>query len=332
MQKIYEVDYNISSKKDFDYILISDLHGYFNKNIANEIKNTKTDFVVISGDILNGHEWINQKKLNKLKDFLSIIAETHQIIIGLGNHDLFNLSKEGFNNFKSLKEIKNVYPIYNESIILNDHRFTNFLPTFDTFNYINQGSEKTINSLLKCLKDIEPVSNNSKYIEHLVSHNPYHFIDERILKEVSKYDLIETGHFHDGWIPTRIIDKSYEKHIDKGIHELFRKKLSFKKGNSLVVNPKRNLSRGINYVSKDGYVVLLPDNNIFYYDNKANEYYKKDIEYLIENKKEKNIPALVISGAINTFGKLKMFYPYITHIKGTKEKNIYKADRRIKRV
>ncbi|MBR5370545.1 MAG: metallophosphoesterase [Bacilli bacterium] len=329
MQKIYEVNYNISSKEDYDYILLSDLHGYFNKRIANRIKNTKTDFIVISGDLLNGHEWLKQRKLNKLKEFLSIIAEKHPIIICLGNHDLYNLNEEGLNNFKNLKEIKNVYPIYNESIILNNHRFTNFLPPIDTFNYLKQSSKNTINNLLKYLKDLEKVSNNSKYIEHLVSHNPYHFIDEKIIKEISNYDIIETGHFHDGWVPTKKLDKSYDKYIDKNIQELL---ISLKKSNSLLVTPKRNLSRGISYVYDDGYVVLLPNNSIFYYSNDKNEYHKKDTNYIIEKQKNKKTPALVISGAINTFGRLKIFYPYITHIKATKEKNVYKADRIIESI
>ena len=329
---IYIVDYTVSSKKDCDYILISDLHGYFDTELAEEIRDIETEFVIISGDILNGYEWSNQKKLNKIRNFLFIIAEKHPIILALGNHDLFNLSKKGFNNFKTLQNIKDVYPIYNESIVLKGHRFTNFLPTFGTFNYFKQGSKRTINRLLKCFEKIEPVSKESRYVEHLVAHNPYHFYDEKVLKEVSRYDFIETGHFHDGWIPTKIMDKSYDKYIDKGIHEIAHKKMSFTSGNFLVVNPRRNLSRGISYVFEDGYVLLLPNSSIYYYDNDLNEYFEKDVNYLINRLESKKCPALVISGAINTFGKLKMFYPYITHIKGTKEKNVYKAKREIKSI
>lgn len=329
---IYIVNYTVSSKKDCDYILISDLHGYFNTKLAEEIRDTETEFVIVSGDILNGYEWTNQKKLNNLRNFLFIIAEKHPIVVALGNHDLFNLSKKGFNNFKKLQNIKDVYPIYNETIILKENRFTNFLPTFGTFNYFKQGSKRTINRLLKCLEKIEPVSKDSKYVEHLVAHNPYHFYDEKMIREVSKYDFIETGHFHDGWIPTKIMDKSYEKYIDKGIHEIAHKRMSFTKGNSLVVNPRRNLSRGITYVFKDGYVVLLPDGSIYYYENDSNEYFKKDVSYLIERLDNKKCPALVISGAINTFGRLKMFYPYVTHVKAIKESNNYKSKREIRNI
>ena len=128
------------------------------------------------------------------------------------------------------------------------------------------------------------------------------------------------------------MNKSYDKYIDKGIQELLRKKISFKKGNSLLVMPKRNLSRGITYTFEEGYIVLLPNSDIFYYNNEENNYYKKDIKYLIKRLGNKKVPALVISGAINTFGKLKMFYPYITHIKGIKDKNVYNAESKIEKI
>ena len=330
MHNIYKVNYKISSKKNCDYIHLSDFHGYFDMKLAEEIKNTDTEFVVISGDILNGYQWTNLKKLDQINKFLSIISEKHPIIVGLGNHDLFGLSKKGFKNFKELGNIKNVYPIYNESIILKGHRFTNFLPTLGTFNYLRQGSKKTVNRLLKCMDKLEPVSENSEYIEHLVSHNPYHFCDDKLIDKVSKYDFIETGHFHDGWVPTKVIDKSYDKYFDKGLQELLRKKISFKKGNGLVVKPRRNLSRGILYILSDGYVVLLPNDSIYFYNYISNEYFKKDVNYLNERLDNNKVPALIISGAINTIGRIKNFYPYVTHIAGTKEPYIYDAYREVK--
>lgn len=329
---IYEVEYNISSKDDSKYIVLSDFHGYFDKRLAYLVSNEEIDYVVIAGDLLDGYQWVKKKKLDEVRSFIGIIAEKHPVIVALGNHDLFNLSKEGLNNYKSLKNIDNVYPLYKDSVIIGNNRFTNFLPNHKSFSYPMQDSRKTINELLRTIKNMEHVDKNSKYIEHLVAHNPYHFNHEVIRKEISSnYDVIETGHFHDGWVPTKILDKRYNKYMDKGIHELLFKIFSFKKDNSLVVKPKRNLSRGVVYIFKDGYIVLLPDDSVYYYNYDSNRYFIKDKEYLNNRLNEGNVPSLIINGAVNTFMRLKMFYPYITKVNLTKEKNIHESNRQIKR-
>lgn len=331
--KVYEVEYNVSSKDDSKYIVLSDFHGYFDNRLAYLVSDEEIDYVVIAGDLLNGYQWINKKKIKEVRSFLSIISEKHPVIVALGNHDLYRLSNEGLNNYKSLKNIKNVYPLYKDSVIIGNNRFTNFLPNLKSFNYQKQDSEETINELLKTYNNMEHVDKNSKYIEHLVAHNPYHFNHDIIKKEISSnYDVIETGHFHDGWVPTKLLDKKYNKYIDKGIHELIFKTLSFKKDNSLVVKPKRNLSRGITYIFEDGYIVLLPDNSVYYYNNSSNKYFVKNKEYLNNRLKEEKVPALIINGAINTFMRLKIFYPYITKVNLTKEKDKNDSNRHIIKV
>jgi hypothetical protein len=61
---------------------------------------------------MNGYKWNKNKYFNKFKEFIDIISKNHKVIISLGNHDLWGIKKEGFNNFKSLNK-KNVYSIYN---------------------------------------------------------------------------------------------------------------------------------------------------------------------------------------------------------------------------
>ena len=330
---LYKVEYNISSKNDSKYIVLSDFHGYFDKRLASFVSNEKIDYVVIAGDLLDGYQWVNKKKLQQIEDFLRIISKNHPIIIGLGNHDLYGLRKKGLNNYKNLKNIENVYPLYNDVVIIGNNRFTNFLPRLSSFNYIKQDSKRTINELLRTYNNIEHVNKNSKYIEHLVAHNPYHFNHDIIRKEISSnYDVIETGHFHDGWIPTRLLDKKYDKYIDKGLHELIFKSMSFKRDNSLVVSPKRNLSRGITYIFEDGYIVLLPNNSVYYYNYDSNKYFLKNKKYLKDRLNEEKNPSLVISGAVNTFMKLKMFYPYVTKVNLTKEKDKYNSNRLITKI
>ena len=66
---------------------------------------------------------------------------------------------------------------------------------------------------------------------------------------------------------------------------------------------------------KDGYHVLLPNNKIYYFN-------KKDFTYKLSDAKEINnkVPALIVTGALNTFKKIKLFYPSITNFELTKDK------------
>ena len=93
--------------------------------------------------------------------------------------------------------------------------------------------------------------------------------------------------------------------------------------------PRRNLSRGVSYIYKDGYFILLPNNKIYFYDKKNNKYILSDKRKLDERLNKEKVPGLVITGAINTFKKIKLWYPYITILK-TKTNSKYEAKAIIK--
>ena len=329
--KVYEVDYKIKSKSNDKYIILADFHGYFDFDLAIEVSNKKCDYVIIAGDLLNGYQWECKDKLKEIKDFLNIIAKDHFVIIALGNHDLMKLTTRGFDNFKRLGEIDNVYPIYNESIILRNNRFTNVLPSLDSFSYPKQDSQQTINELMASFTKIG-ISEHSKYTEHLIAHNPYHFNHKEVSGIINAFDLIETGHFHDGWIPTEYLDTHYDECLNKNVQEVVKNKVLKTNPNSLSVNPKRDLSRGITYIFDDGYFVLLPNNKIYYYDSNDNTFSLSNKKTLNKRLKEQNVPAIVITGAINTFMKLPIFYPYITSVETTSKIDDFEAKRKIKKL
>ena len=206
---IFDVEYTLNSKDNTDYILLSDMHGSFNLELANYINKQPAKYIVISGDLLNGQEWELKKKVEELRSFLGVISQNHKVIISLGNHDLWNLNINGIRNFYSLENIDNVYTIYNDSYIIDNNRFTSFVPSLELYSYKKQDDKKTIDKIIDQYQNKYSVSEDSKYIEHLVSHNPAHFNHKEIKDEISsKYDVIETGHFHDGWIPTKLLQKN----------------------------------------------------------------------------------------------------------------------------
>lgn len=327
--KIYEVDYKIKSKNNTNYTLISDLHGNFSIELANIIAALNTKFVVISGDILNGKEWTNDIKLVNLRRFLKTIATSHPIILALGNHDLIKLSNEGFKNFKNLEKLGNIYPIYNESIMLDNERFTNVLPSIKTFSYPRQESKQTIDEL--CDK-FSKVNAKSNYIEHLVAHNPYHFKHKEVQDLVKDFDVIETGHFHDGWVPTVYLDKKYSYILNKGIQEVICDTFTNNNPYRLKISPRKDFQRGITYVFEDGYFTLLPNSEIYYYSNRYNAYTMCTKDELNRRLIMDKTPAVAITGAINTFFSLQMYYPYITNIELVKNEPTFKGVSRIKNI
>lgn len=318
--KICKTNYKINSKEDYSYTLIADFHGDFNLKLAKYIRDNSNEYIIIAGDILNGYNWNKIKQVNKFKKFLNIIKENHKVIISLGNHDLWGIKDIGFKNFKDLKE-DNVYPIYNETVIVDNNSFTSFVPDKDCYNYFKQERKETIDKVIKQFNNIEIPS--EKYIRHLVSHNPIHFYHKEIIDLVKDFDIIETGHLHDGWTPTKYIVKHYDKVLDKGFHEIFNNVILRRNPYKQTVKPKRILSRGIIYMYKDGYHVLLPNSQIYYLDRNNKTY--------ILNKDIKKAPAMVVTGALNTFMRLKMFYPSITNFEITKD-DIYIGNYNIKKV
>ena len=293
--KVYNVDYSIKFKGNSKYIVLADFHGYFNIKLANYISNIESNYIIISGDIMNGYSWNKDRCFKKFKRFIDIISKSHKVIISLGNHDLWGIKDIGFKNFKSLKS-ENVYPIYNENCIIGNDLFTSFIPDKICYNYFRQDDKKTISDILKTKIDIP----NGNYVKHLISHNPYHFYHNDIMNNIGKkFDMIFVGHLHDGYIPTKYLIKRYNKIMDKGIQEIL-----VRKDKKTHLKHKRILSRGIVYMCDDCYYVLLPNNEVYRYD--------KSNKYSISTKEEiPSVPPIIITGAINTCFRLKMFYPYI---------------------
>ena len=62
----------------------------------------------------------------------------------------------------------------------------------------------------------------------------------------------------------------------------------------------------------DRYYVLLPNNEVYCYE-KENKYYLSSKEEI-----PNDVPPIIITGAINTCFRLKMFYPYILQLESGK--------------
>lgn len=173
--KIYEFDYINKDK----YVLLTNFHGSFDLNAAYEISQMICDYVIITGDLLCGYQWENTTKLQELKEFLSVISLNHPIVISLRNLDLMHLSKNGFDNYKKLGLINNVYPIYNESIILKNQ---------------NSYLENELKSSFETQKI--GVSEYSSYTNNILSSRSKNYNKKSISSIINAFDLVESGYIN----------------------------------------------------------------------------------------------------------------------------------------
>ena len=131
----------LDAGKKVRVVFIADFHGYTNnperaRRYAEAIKAQNPDFVLIGGDLFNsGSPWEGGNKYENLKEFLRILGEQCPVFITLGNHDLRGLNPKNHDkrrdNFKALADIKNVYPLYNESVVVNGMEFMGCVAPFE---------------------------------------------------------------------------------------------------------------------------------------------------------------------------------------------------------
>lgn len=199
-----------NTKKDLTLIHISDLH--FNKNtkleklnkIKNKISEIKPDYIAITGDIIDEPTITkNKNKIKELLTFLTSLGKISKVFISLGNHDIFK--NEDFIFFKNLDELKNIY-------ILNDKSYQDesiyisglTLPTNYYYNLLHEeSSERFLEHLKENQKLIEKLPKNVSKV--ILIHSPIKLTNKDILKELKNYDLILSGHTHDGMVPNFLI-------------------------------------------------------------------------------------------------------------------------------
>ena len=206
IKKTTDIVYNTNTKKDLTIIHISDIHfntdtslSKLNK-LTTEIKKNNPDYIMISGDLIDEPKIIKNKyKIKELLQFLSNLSEITKIFISLGNHDIF--SPEDLKFFNKLNELKNIY------ILDNDCYKDEFIYisgiTLPNNYYYNITHEESSEVLVKHL------TNNRKLISKLprelpkviLIHSPIKLTNKEVLNKLKEYDLILSGHTHNGMVP-----------------------------------------------------------------------------------------------------------------------------------
>lgn len=213
-KKLLINDYDIkikNIKKDLNIKLISDIHfcNTFDINKLEIIKrflfSSKTDYLFVAGDIIDSTNFIydNPKLLDIIINWFTLIAKKIPIYIVKGNHDvLFKKDNKPiiYNNnlfINRLKEIENIYFKVETSTIENeDLKVLIINPSIMHYKANNDESY-----LIKELKKYDTNENQNNKLKIILNHSPIYMDDEKILNYTQDYDLVLSGHMHNGAIP-----------------------------------------------------------------------------------------------------------------------------------
>ena len=197
--------YNKYAYHDIKIIHIADIH--FNINIKNKklislskcINLEKPDYIIITGDTIDTGEITNNyEKIQELISFFKCITNNNKVIISLGNHDIYN----GYQSFfEELNKINNLFVLDNKAYT-DEFVYIGGL-TLPKDYYYNKNHDESVKIF------IENIDKNSKLFNKLPSnkvkialiHSPIKLTDSKVLAKLSSYDLILSGHTHDGMVP-----------------------------------------------------------------------------------------------------------------------------------
>lgn len=225
-----EINYNIYNKKikkDINILHISDIHFYKNSDIKllnklyDKFKTYKFNYIIITGDILDENKNVINK-LIYLKEWIEKLSKLALVIIGFGNHDMYSKENGAYINdfnglfWRNINQMDNVCVLYNNAY--EDNNICVYGHISSIYYYYPKENKKV---LIEELDNI-PKSNNKYNI--LLLHSPFYLNDKDISNKLIGYDLVLSGHMHNGLMPP-ILDEIFDN--TRGI--ITRDKILFSK-------------------------------------------------------------------------------------------------------
>lgn len=323
--KSFIQEYDIFDKKvkeDSNVVNIADIHdlSFSHMNcVIEDIRKINPSLVCIVGDTLQGFK-LNHGDLDEIKKTLSAISEVCPVVLSLGNHDIYKINESGLNNYASLEHVRpgSVYPLNNESVVLGDYRVTGFCPRSEAFSSSlqanNQGNIYYVNDLISSGIKVH----NDDKIEVMLCHSPHHFSFARQkCKNLKFYDLVLSGHLHNGFIHSKLTRSNSSKYMDRGEVERFYEHKDFIRP---WVFAKTDLCRGVVYVGKNGPCLLILQNGDKYYiengscvkfQNTSKEKLDESFNHFVN---EYSLVPIVITSGVNKYYSLPIDRAEVTDV------------------
>ncbi len=201
--------FNIEGISSLNIKVFSDLHYSNNFNIkklakiSESIKASKTDYVIIPGDLLDTVKVLKDKnKYHILLNWLEDLSKNYKVFFTLGNHD-FSYKEKGKwylkweNTFLEDLKKRNIFIDNYEDQKLIIRKID--LP----YNYyFNKDKKEDKNVLLKELKNNKDNLTNlpKNKLKIFVMHSPIYLMDADVLEYLKEFDFIICGHMHNGLV------------------------------------------------------------------------------------------------------------------------------------
>ena len=182
--------------------------------IEDVVNDDKTNYICFTGDLINSTNFIreNVSKRKKIISFLERLSRISPVIFTLGNHDIF-MENNGWQNdwyeefwkdvsaIDGINMLKYIFKYEDENIYITD-----IDPGFSY--YENNTGHEDKEELIKALKIKKRFYQylNTNRLNILLSHSPVFMTDKDILDIINEFDVILSGHMHNGLVPP-IIDQ-----------------------------------------------------------------------------------------------------------------------------
>lgn len=199
---------------DIHYSSIKDINKL--EHLYNKLSTYKANYICITGDLIHSNNVIeNDMNYKMIVKWIKKLSKLSTILISLGNHDIYIKDgkhiKKYFNNkfWNELDNIENVH-VLNNKIYKDDN--INVYGYTQSMDYYFKEKDESVEILLKEIKEnkINRVSKNK--INVLLIHSPIHLNNQLVKEELKGYNLILSGHMHNGMI-LPIIDEIFSNNI-----------------------------------------------------------------------------------------------------------------------
>ena len=212
---ITEIRYsNIYNKKVVDDIKIasiSDIH-ISDRTTLKELEfiikllyKNKPKYICILGDLIDSPTILNKNE-SKVLFFLNELSKITTVFLIIGNHDYINYYKgkmyeENYKNdyFEKIKNINNVNLLDDKVVILDDIALMGYTEKYNVYHKRNINSFYTDFSKKEQLYKMNTDTPNVALFH---SSEPLRYLTN--INLLSDYDLILTGHYHNGCVPSML--------------------------------------------------------------------------------------------------------------------------------
>ena len=218
--------YNKNVKDDIKIASVGDIHisklvGEKDiSNIYNSLLDENPDYICILGDVVDSpKEYINDKSVKDLKLLMKLCSSIAPTLVILGGHDfIYEDHKEFpelFDEIGVWREIDNMPNVY----VLNDRTYIDERIVFGgyrqkrlAYDHISKSRIEDCQSFYNDFQSYpylyEKLPNDLPKV--LLTHSPEPIRDKNVEKLLSSYDVILTGHYHNGCVPS-FLENIYPK-------------------------------------------------------------------------------------------------------------------------